>query len=42
MKDRLFNELIQSLGEAAEHAEGKRKLAATRVPVPPKNSENKP
>lgn len=36
MKDKLFDELIQSLGEAVEHAEGKRKLKTSRFPLPPK------
>lgn len=36
MKKELFNELMESLNEAAEHAEGKRKLKTTNFPPPPK------
>jgi|SRR6185369_5509903 putative transcriptional regulator len=37
MKKQLFEDLMQSLNEAAEHAEGKRKnLRTTRFPQPPK------
>lgn len=37
MQEELFNELMQSLNEAADHAEGKRKdLRTTRFPQPPK------
>lgn len=36
MKKDLFNELVESLNQAAEHAEGKRKLKTTKFPLPPK------
>jgi len=37
MKDELFNLLIKSATQAAEHAEGKRNdLRTTKFPVPPK------
>ncbi|CAN5533872.1 MAG: helix-turn-helix domain-containing protein [Blastocatellia bacterium] len=36
MKKELFDDLMQSLNEAAEHAQGKRKLRTTIVPFPPK------
>ena len=36
MKDELFNELMQSAGEALEHARGKRDLRTTILPDPPR------
>jgi putative transcriptional regulator len=35
MKEKLFNELMESLGEALEHAQGKRELRTTVLPAPP-------
>lgn len=35
MKKRLFDELMQSMGEALEHAQGKRELRTTSLPAPP-------
>ena len=35
MKTEMFDELLESTKEALEHAEGKRSLRTTRLPLPP-------
>src|SRR5262249_57284476 len=37
MKDETFSELLGSADEALEHAEGKRNLRTTVLPLPPKS-----
>ena len=37
MKDETFTELLTSANEALEHAEGKRNLRTTTLPLPPKS-----
>jgi len=36
MDEKLFAELLESAGEALDHARGKRDLRSTRLPPPPK------
>jgi putative transcriptional regulator len=36
MKEKLFDELLASVGEALDHARGKRELRTTVLPPPPK------
>ena len=36
MKDEMFTELLGSAHEALKHAQGKRSLRTTRLPLPPK------
>ena len=36
MDDKIFAELMESAGEALEHAKGKRELRTTMLPEPPK------
>lgn len=40
MDKNLFEDLKTSLGEAIEHAEGKKELRTTTLPRPPKNLSN--
>lgn len=35
MKEKLFADLMESMGEALEHARGKRQLRTTVLPLPP-------
>src|SRR4029078_13519694 len=41
MRDALFEELMQSAGEALEHARGKRDLRTTVLPQPPKPMQSR-
>lgn len=36
MKDKTFDELLTSVGQALEHAKGKRELRTTVLPTPPR------
>ena len=36
MKNEIFAELLDSAHEAVEHAQGKRRLRTTTLPIPPK------
>lgn len=38
MEEKLFNELLESAKQALEHAQGKRQLQTTILPVSPKQS----
>jgi putative transcriptional regulator len=40
-KNKLFTELKDALNESLEHAQGKRELRTTRVPLPPKKRKPK-
>lgn len=40
MKKQLFDELVQSMGEALEHAQGKRELRTTILPGRPRPMES--